>query len=82
MYKTHVNEIHMNSAEDHLAICFGLNARKPSGVRKITFRTLRQIRVSDFTTDIASLSDLLVDGPVGADYGALLTTSLPWSWKR
>ena len=31
-----------------------------------TFRRLRQISVIDFMTDIASLSDLLVDGPVGA----------------
>ena len=49
------------------AISFDVNARKPSGVRKTTtFRRLRQLSVSDFMTDIASLSDLLVDGPVGA----------------
>ena len=55
---------HGNSSGDHLAISFDENARKPSGVRETTtFRRLRQISVSDFLT---SLSDLLVDGPVGA----------------
>ena len=58
---------HGNSSRDHLAISFDVNARKLSGVRKTTtFRRLRQISVSDFMTYIASLSDLLVDGPVGA----------------
>ena len=57
---------HGNSSGDHLAISYDVNARKPSEVRKTTtFRRLRQINVSDFMTDIASLSDLLVDGPVG-----------------
>ena len=56
-----------NSSGDHLAISFDVNARKPSGVRKTTkFRRLRQISVSDFMTYITSLTDLLVDGPVGA----------------
>ena len=46
---------------------FDVNARKPSGVRKTTtFRRLRQISVSELTTDIATLIDLLIDGPVGA----------------
>ena len=55
---------HGNSSGDHLAISFDVNAR--GGVRKTTtFRRLRQITVSDFMTDIASLSDLLVDGPIG-----------------
>ena len=57
---------HGNSSGDHIAISFDVNTRKPSRVRKTTtFRRLRQINVSDFITDIASLSDLLVDGPVG-----------------
>ena len=57
---------HGNSSGDHLAVSFDVNARKPSGVRKTTtFRRFRQISVPDFKTDIASLSDLLVDGPVG-----------------
>ena len=58
---------HGNSSGNHLAISFDVNARKPSGVvETITFCRLRQISVSDFMTDIASLSDLLVDGLVGA----------------
>ena len=60
-------DTHGNSSGDHLAICFGVNARKPSGVRKTTtFRRLRQISVSDIMTDTASVSVLLVDGPDGA----------------
>ena len=62
------DDTHDNSSGDHLAISFGINARKPSGVRKATtFRRLRQISVSDFMIDIVSLSDLLVDGPVGGN---------------
>ena len=67
VYDPCVCDTHSNSSGDHLAISFDVNARKPSRVRKTTtFRRLREISVSDFMTDIASMSDLLVDGPVGA----------------
>ena len=56
-----------SSSGDHLSISFDVNTRKPSGMRKTTtFRRLKQIGVSDFMTYIAFLSNLLVDGPVGA----------------
>ena len=68
---------HGNSSGHHLAISFDVNAMKPSGVRKTTmFRRLRQISVSDFMTDIASLSDLLVDEPVGEMVEAYDTVTL------
>ena len=67
VYDPCLGNTHDNSSGDHLAISVDVNARNPYGVRKTTtVRRLRQISVSDFLTDIASLSDIFVDGPVGA----------------
>ena len=70
VYDACLCNIHGNSSGDHLGTRFNVNAWKPSGVRKTTtFRRLRQISIYDFMTEVHhttdTLSDLLVDGPVG-----------------
>ena len=51
-----------NPSDDHMAIKFCVNARKPTQVRKeIVFRRLHHIQLPDFKRDITSLLEDTVD---------------------